>query len=42
MSGTFHLTQGVGINLGSVDVDISYKNIDHFSDVYRVQIGVRF
>ena len=42
ISNLFNISLGVGIHLGAFDIDISYKNLTDFSDVYRVQIGLRF
>jgi len=42
LSNLFNVSLGVGIHLGAFDIDISYKNLTDFSDVYRVQIGLRF
>ncbi|MBA95168.1 MAG: hypothetical protein CMP21_05380 [Rickettsiales bacterium] len=42
LSDLFNISLGVGVNLGAFDLDVSYKNIDDFSDIYRVQMGVRF
>ena len=41
-SDLFNLSLGVGINLESFNIDMSYKNVADFSDVYRIQVGVRF
>jgi hypothetical protein len=42
ISNLFNVSLGVGIHFGAFDIDISYKNLTDFSDVYRVQIGLRF
>tara|TARA_B100000427_G_scaffold327063_1_gene336999 strand:+ start:2062 stop:2964 length:903 start_codon:yes stop_codon:yes gene_type:complete len=42
LSDLFNLSMGVGIKLGTLDMDFSYKNVADFSDVYRIQVGVKF
>jgi len=42
LSDLFNISMGVGINLGVLDMDFSYKNLTDFSDIYRFQIGLRF
>jgi len=42
LSNLFNVSLGVGVHLGAFDIDVSYKNLTDFSDVYRVQVGLRF